>query len=121
MEKKLNRNKIVYRIEFETLRGEDRAGIRLISEPIISERIKYGVRGDKNYYSFEELKEKVSKLYFKPGSVLYLFVVNNENNQKQNFGINISKGWPHNLTEDTIITRVDTVDTSTYLKKIGIS
>jgi len=120
MNKELNRNIIVYRIEFETSIGEDRAGIRLISEPIISKKIKYGIRGDNNYYTFEELKEKFKKLYFKKGDVLRLFVVNNENNQRQDFGINISEGWPHNLTEDTTITRVDTVDISTYLKKIGI-
>jgi len=117
----LNKNKIVYRIEYSTSRGKKRAVIELKLEPRISKKIKYGIKGDKNYYTFKELKEKVKKLYFKPGDVLYLFLVNNENNQRQDFGINISKGWPHNLTEDTIITRVDTVDTSTYLKKIGIS
>ena len=120
MNKELNRNEIEYWIEYRTLRGENRAGIKLISEPIISKKIKYGIMGDNNYYTFEELKEKFKKLYFKKGDVLRLFVVNDENNQRKYFGINISEGWPHNLTEDTNIKKVYTVDISTYLKKIGI-
>jgi len=123
MDKKLNRNKIDYQIEYGTLRSENRAritGIKLLSEPIISKKIKYGIKGDNNYYTFEELKEIVPKVPLKPGSVLRLFVFNDENKQRQDFGINISEGWPHNLTEDTNITRRGTVDISTYLKKIGI-
>jgi len=123
MNEELNLNKIVYRIEYKASIGEERAGItgiRLISEPIISKKIKYGVMEDNNYYTFEELKEKVKKLYFKPGDVLHLFVVNDENNQRQDFKINISERWPHNLTEDTNIAKFGTVDISTYLKKIGI-
>jgi len=118
--KKNDSKKISFEITY-THKGHDVvAFVKLRSGPIINDKIKYGVIGDPKYYSFEDLGKLLSNVPFKKNDNLYLFVVNIETGQREEFRINISKEWPHDLPEDTIRKTRMTVDISKPINKIGI-
>ena len=112
---------ILFKIEYTVVKGEERAFIRLKSlSPAIDERLKFGIVGKEEHYSFDQLREVVSKSYFKREDILYLFVVNEETGKKQNFGIRISEDWPEDLAANKITIAPASYEITLYLENIGI-
>lgn len=125
LEKIIEKYKLVYilfHLEYTVVGGEERAFIHLksLSPVAINQRLKFGIPGQKEQYDFDQLRDVISKGYFKRGDKLYLFVVNTETEEKQDFGINISIDWPEGLAEDKNIHIPASVEITSYLKKIGI-
>jgi len=70
--------------------AEERAIVHNMAlSPVTYEQsLRFGIVGDEEQYSFDELREKLKKNhYFKRGIKLYLFVANHETGEKQNFSI----------------------------------
>ena len=112
---------ILFAIWYTVVKGEDRGCIHLKSvSPAINKNLKFGIVGKEEHFSFERLREKISKLYFKRGDILYLFIINQKTRKRQNFGINISKKWPKSLAADKIAIRPASMEITSYLEKIGI-
>lgn len=113
---------ILFDIEYTVVNDEERAFIRLksLSPRMINQKLKFGIVGKKEHYNFDQLREIVSESYFKRGDILYLFVVNQESGEKQNFGITISKDWPKNLAANKITTRRASHEITSHLENIGI-
>jgi len=82
--------------------------------------LRFGIKGDEEQYSFDELREKLKKEYFKRGDKLYLFAVNPETDEKQNFSINISDIWPEGLIGGTIKGKKQSYEITSLLGKIDV-
>jgi len=113
---------IIFHSEYTVLGGEERAFIKLksLSPVTINQRLKFGITGNKEQYDFDQLRDVISKGYFKRGDKLYLFVINKETEEKQDFGVDISIDWPKGLAADKITTRPGSFEITSHLKKIGI-
>lgn len=101
-----------------------------LSPPTFNGRIKYGIAGYEEQYSFDEFVKELRiktgqsegyKYSIKRGDKLGLFVVNAETGQKQIFGIDVSKDWPvYSKTGDSHMRRFDYIEITSYLENIGI-
>lgn len=112
---------ILFSTKYTVVKGEERGCIHLKSvSPAINKNLKFGIVGKEKHFSFEQLREKISKLYFKRGDILYLFIINQKTGERQNFGINISKKWPKGLAADKIVIRPASVEITEYLENIGV-
>jgi hypothetical protein len=113
---------ILFHQEYTVVGGEERAFIKLksLSPVAINQRLKFGITGKKEQYDFDQLRNVLSKMYFKKGAKLYLFVINTETEEKQDFGVDISIDWPKGLAADKITTRPGSFEITSHLKKIGI-
>lgn len=113
---------ILFNIEYTVVNDEERAFIHLksLSPESINQKLKFRIMGKEEHYSFDQLREVVSKSYFKRGDMLNLFVVNQETGEEQNFGIKISKDWPKDLAANKITARQASHEITSYLENIGI-
>jgi len=125
LEKIIEKYKLVYirfQLEYTVVGGEERAVIHLkaLSPVAINQRLKFGITGNKEQYDFDQLRDVISKRYFKRGGKLCLFLVNTETEEKQDFGEDISIDWPKGLAENKITRRPGNFEITSYLKNIGI-
>jgi len=113
---------ILFHQEYTVVGGEERAFIRLksLSPVALNKRLKFGITGRREQYDFDQLRDALSKMYFKKGDILNLFVVNTETERKQDFGMDISSDWPKGLAADKITSRRASLEITSYLKNIGI-
>lgn len=113
---------ILSTIEYRVIKGEEGVIIRLnFLSPAIKQKLKFGIEGKEQQYSFDELAEVLSKSYVKRGDILELFVVKQKNGDKQNFEINVSVNWPEGLAGDKVkMVPGKKYEITQYLKNIGI-
>jgi hypothetical protein len=62
----------------------------------------------------------VKKLYFIRGENLFIFIVNQETGEKQDFGLNISEKWPEGLLGLMNIEKREIYEITPYLESIGV-
>jgi len=91
-----------------------------LSPVTYEQSLRFRIVGDEEQYSFDELREKLKQEYFKRGEKLYLFALNPETGEKQNFSINISKIWPEGLVGGKNIMKRQPYEITSCLKKIGV-
>ena len=101
-----------------------------LSPPTFNGRIKYGIAGYEEQYSFDEFVKELRiktgqsegyKYSIKRGDKLGLFAVNAETGQKQIFGIDVSRDWPvYSKTGNSPMRRTDYIEITSYLENIGI-
>ena len=112
---------ILFNMVHTKVKGEKRGFIDLKSlSPEINQKLKFGYVGDEEHYSFDQLRERVEKIYYKRGDTLFLFVVNTETGEKQKFGIDLSKDWPEGIAGDKLFRAHASFEITSYLENIGI-
>lgn len=120
--KKLDKAHIILHMLFPKEEGGERGVIHLISisPDKIKEELRFGIVGEEEQYSFDKLSKEVKKRIFKRGQTLNLFFVNQETGQKQDFGLDISKGWPDSFVGIGYIQIPKVYEITSVLKKIGV-
>jgi len=91
-----------------------------LSPVTYEQKLRFGIKGDEEQYSFDELREKLKQECFKRAEKLHLFVVNPETGEKQNFSIDISAVWPEDLVGGKRIGKKQSTEITSCLKKIGV-
>ena len=99
------------------LTGEEAAFINSISlsPRDFNGRVRYGIIGRDEQFTFEELAQELKKYRFARGDKMLLFVSNQETKERKNFGFNIIKDWPEGDSEKKGIYEI-----TEHLEDIGV-
>ena len=79
-------------------------------------RVRFGIVGRNEEFTFEELAEEIKGIRFSRGKKLFLFVLNKETRKRKDFGFDLLKDLP----EGDILEKKEIYEITEHLKDIGI-
>jgi hypothetical protein len=100
------------------LTGEEAAFINSISlsPRDFNGRVRYGIIGRDEQFTFEELAQELKEYRFVRGDKMLLFVLNQETGERKDFGFNIIKDWP----EDDFVEKKEIYEITEHLEDTGV-